>query len=46
LFASDLLRAADEALYRAKRRQRGNFLVANDPTVPLTNILHTSPPLR
>jgi diguanylate cyclase (GGDEF)-like protein len=45
LFASDLLRAADEALYRAKRRQRGNFLVANDPTVPLIHNLHTSPPL-
>lgn len=35
LLASDLLRAADEALYRAKRRQRGSFLVANDPTIPI-----------
>jgi diguanylate cyclase (GGDEF)-like protein len=37
IHASDLLRAADEALYRAKRRQRGGFLVASDPTVPLVN---------
>jgi len=37
IFASDLLRAADEALYRAKRRQRGSFLVASEPTVPLVN---------
>jgi len=42
LFASDLLRASDEALYRAKRRQRGNFLVANDPTIPLPPINHSS----
>jgi diguanylate cyclase (GGDEF)-like protein len=33
--ASDLLRAADEALYRAKRRQRTNFLVATGQTGPL-----------
>ena len=42
LFASDLLRAADEALYRAKRRQRGSFLVANNPTVPLSSNKHPS----
>jgi diguanylate cyclase (GGDEF)-like protein len=30
-----LLRAADEALYRAKRHQRGGFLVAKTPTGPL-----------
>ena len=33
--ASDLLRAADEALYRAKRRQRSSFLVASGQTAPL-----------
>ena len=43
LLASDLLRAADEALYRAKRRQRGSFLIANEPTIPLTkNNFHPS----
>jgi len=42
LVASDLLRAADEALYRAKRRQRGSFLLANDPTVPLSTHTHPS----
>ncbi|MFO3796787.1 MAG: diguanylate cyclase domain-containing protein [Anaerolineales bacterium] len=31
LSASDLLRAADQALYRAKRRYRGEFLVATLP---------------
>lgn len=31
LSASDLLRAADQALYRAKRRYRGEFLVATPP---------------
>ncbi len=36
LEASGLLRAADEALYRAKRHQHGSFLVANDPSVPST----------
>lgn len=30
--AADLLRAADEALYRAKRRERGRFLVAKSLT--------------
>lgn len=34
--AAELLRAADEALYRAKRHQRGSFLVARGPTGPLT----------
>jgi len=38
LLASDLLRAADEALYRAKRRQRGSFLVANEPTISTSKI--------
>ena len=42
MLASDLLRAADEALYRAKRRQRGSFLVANDPTIPLSANIHPS----
>lgn len=30
--ASQLLRAADEALYRAKKHQRGTFVVAKPPT--------------
>ena len=30
--ASQLLRAADEALYRAKRHQRGTFSIANPPS--------------
>lgn len=34
--SADLLRAADEALYRAKRHARGNFLVAKGMTAPLT----------
>lgn len=38
LQASDLLRAADEALYRAKRRQRSSFLVASGQTAPLVNL--------
>ena len=42
LLASDLLRAADEALYRAKRRQRGGFMVANEPTIPLVPDKHPS----
>ena len=42
LLASDLLRAADEALYRAKRRQRGSFMVANEPTIPLVSNKHAS----
>ncbi|MBV6396623.1 MAG: hypothetical protein HFACDABA_02223 [Anaerolineales bacterium] len=33
--APDLLRAADEALYRAKRHQRGAFMVARAGTGPL-----------
>lgn len=33
--AADLLRAADEALYRAKRHQRGTFVVAHGFTGPL-----------
>jgi diguanylate cyclase (GGDEF)-like protein len=36
--ATDLLRAADEALYSAKRHDRGKFLVAKGPTGPLTPI--------
>ena len=36
--AADLLRAADEALYRAKRRERGKFLVAKGLTGPLAPI--------
>lgn len=34
--AADLLRAADEALYRAKRHARGKFLVAKGLTAPLS----------
>jgi len=34
--AADLLRAADEALYRAKKHARGKFLVAKGLTAPLT----------
>ena len=30
--ASQLLRAADEALYRSKKHQRGTFLIATPPT--------------
>ena len=33
---ADLLRAADEALYRAKRHDRGKFLAAKTQTAPLT----------
>jgi len=33
--ASDLLRSADEALYRAKKHQRGSFVVAHGFTGPL-----------
>lgn len=33
--ATELLRAADEALYRAKKHARGNFLVSTSPTGPL-----------
>lgn len=40
--ASDMLRAADEALYRAKRQARGTFLVAeaggNESTPPNTHL--------
>ena len=39
--ATDLLRAADEALYHAKRHDRGKFLVAKGPTGPLTPITIT-----
>lgn len=34
--ATELMRAADEALYRAKRHDRGKFLVARSLTGPLT----------
>jgi len=36
--AAELLRAADEALYRAKRRERGKFLVAKGLTGPLASV--------
>jgi diguanylate cyclase (GGDEF)-like protein len=36
--ATDLMRAADEALYRAKRHDRGNFVVAKGLTAPLSPI--------
>jgi diguanylate cyclase (GGDEF)-like protein len=35
LSSADLLRAADEALYRAKRHERGSFLVTHGFTGPL-----------
>lgn len=35
--ASDLLRAADAALYRAKKSQRGTFIIARGPTGELSN---------
>lgn len=34
--AGDILRVADEALYRAKRQARGHILLAQDPTRPIT----------
>jgi diguanylate cyclase (GGDEF)-like protein len=34
--AADLLRAADESLYRAKRHDRGRFLVARGLTGPIS----------
>jgi diguanylate cyclase (GGDEF)-like protein len=34
--ATELMRAADEALYRAKRHERGKFIVARTQTGPLT----------
>jgi GGDEF domain-containing protein len=34
-----LIRAADEALYRAKRRERGQFLVARGQTGPLPEVI-------
>lgn len=36
--ASQLLRAADEALYRAKKYQRGSFKVARGPTGPFSTL--------
>jgi diguanylate cyclase (GGDEF)-like protein len=41
--ATDLLRAADEALYRAKRHERGKFVVSKGLTSPLgpINFHHT-----
>jgi diguanylate cyclase (GGDEF)-like protein len=36
LTATDLLRAADESLYRAKKHHRGQFLLARGITGPLT----------
>ena len=35
---ADLLRAADEALYRAKKHERGSFLVAHGFTGPLSGL--------
>ena len=37
--APDLLRAADEALYRAKRHPRGGFLLAKPETGPLKQLV-------
>lgn len=38
LNAGDLLRAADTALYQAKRRNRGSYMVANISTGPLNTV--------
>jgi diguanylate cyclase (GGDEF)-like protein len=36
--AGDLLRAADSALYHAKKHRRGSFAVAHNPTGPLSGL--------
>lgn len=38
LNAGDLLRAADSALYHAKKHYRGSFSVAQNPTGPLSSV--------
>ncbi len=43
--ASDLLRAADAALYRAKKHFRGKFVVAKASTGPLDPLTATGPKL-
>jgi diguanylate cyclase (GGDEF)-like protein len=40
--AGDLLRAADMALYQAKKRNRGSFIIANGDTGPLSPITLSS----
>jgi diguanylate cyclase (GGDEF)-like protein len=40
--AGDLLRAADMALYQAKKRNRGSFVIANGETGPLNPITLSS----
>jgi diguanylate cyclase (GGDEF)-like protein len=40
--AGDLLRAADMALYQAKKRNRGSFVIANGETGPLNPITISS----
>jgi diguanylate cyclase (GGDEF)-like protein len=37
--AGDLLRAADMALYQAKKRNRGSFIIANGATGPLNPLM-------
>ncbi len=41
--AGDLLRAADTALYQAKKRHRGSYMVATGATGPLSSITVNSP---
>jgi diguanylate cyclase (GGDEF)-like protein len=36
--AGDLLRAADAALYHAKKHHRGSFVQAQNPTGPLSSV--------
>jgi len=42
----ELLRAADEALYRAKKHARGGFLVANTTTGPLVSTDSPTMPIK
>jgi diguanylate cyclase (GGDEF)-like protein len=44
--APELLRAADEALYRAKRHERGTFVVARIGTGPLVGTDSPTMPIK
>jgi len=44
--APELLRAADEALYRAKRHQRGTFVIARAATGPLVDANSPTMPIK